>query len=57
MSINLYGMDRGALENLFVEQGLQAFRGRQIMKWMYHQGQREFAAMTDLPLRTREMAQ
>ena len=51
---NLYGFDRTQLENLFVEQGLQAFRGRQLMKWVYHQDQTDFAAMTDLPIRMRE---
>ena len=51
---NLYGFDRGQLEQLFVEQGLQAFRGRQLMKWVYHQGKTDFADMTDLPLRMRE---
>ncbi len=50
---NLYGLDRGQLEALFQELGLQAFRGRQIMKWAYHQGTIDFAAMTDLPLKTR----
>ena len=45
---NLYGLDRGQLELLFQEIGLQAFRGRQIMKWVYHQGITDFAAMTDL---------
>lgn len=52
--LNLYGLDRSALESLFVEHGLQAFRGRQLMKWVYHQGRTDFAAMTDLPLRTRK---
>ncbi|MEM7077907.1 MAG: 23S rRNA (adenine(2503)-C(2))-methyltransferase RlmN [Pseudomonadota bacterium] len=47
--INLYGLDRAGLEQLFVAQGLQAFRGRQLMKWVYHQGRTDFAAMTDLP--------
>lgn len=51
--INLYGLDRQGLEQLFVEQGLQAFRGRQIMKWAYHQGQVDFTTMTDLPKKTR----
>jgi 23S rRNA (adenine2503-C2)-methyltransferase len=51
---NLYGFDRAALEQLFVEQGLQAFRGRQLMKWVYHQDKTDFAAMTDLPLSMRE---
>ena len=47
---NLYGFDRAQLEQLFVEQGLQAFRGRQLMKWVYHQGKTNFTDMTDLPL-------
>ena len=51
---NLYGLDRTQLEALFVEQGLQSFRGRQIMKWAYHQNITDFAAMTDLPLKVRE---
>ena len=50
---NLYGLDRNQLETLFVEQGLQAFRGRQLMKWVYHQGRTDFSAMTDLPASTR----
>ena len=52
--INLYGLDRSALEALFVEQGQQAFRGRQLMKWVYHQGRTDFAAMTDLSLSMRQ---
>ena len=51
--LNLYGLDRGQLEQLFVDQGLQAFRGRQIMKWAYHQGLTDFMSMTDLPQKTR----
>ena len=52
--INLYGLDRLQLETLFKEQGLQAFRARQLMKWVYHQGRTDFAAMTDLPLSMRD---
>ncbi len=47
--INIYGLDRTQLEAMFLEQGLQAFRGRQLMKWVYHQGKTNFAEMTDLP--------
>lgn len=47
--LNLYGLDREQLQALFIEQGLQAFRGRQLMKWVYHQGLTDFDAMTDLP--------
>ena len=54
---NLYGLDRGELEALFQEIGLQAFRGRQVMKWVYHQGITDFSAMTDLPLKARQWLQ
>ncbi|MEM7101409.1 MAG: 23S rRNA (adenine(2503)-C(2))-methyltransferase RlmN [Pseudomonadota bacterium] len=52
--LNLYGQSRTQLEALFVEQGLQAFRGRQLMRWIYHLEQHDFQAMTDLPLWMRE---
>jgi len=52
--INLWGLDRAALEGMFVAQGLQAFRGRQLMKWMYHQERTDFTAMTDLPKTMRQ---
>ena len=55
--LNLYGLDRQKLEDLFIEQGLQAFRGRQLMKWVYHQGKTDFAAMTDLPKTMRQWLQ
>ena len=41
------------MEALFVEQGLQKFRGRQVMKWIYHRQQLEFSQMTDLPVTMR----
>ena len=52
--INLYGLTRSQLEELFVAQGLQSFRGRQLMKWIYHSGISDFSEMTDLPLVTRD---
>jgi 23S rRNA (adenine2503-C2)-methyltransferase len=51
---NLYGLDRGQLQLFFQDIGLQAFRGRQMMKWAYHQGITDFADMTDLPLTARQ---
>jgi len=51
--INLWGLDRNGLEEMFVGQGLQAFRGRQLMKWMYHQERQDFSGMTDLPISMR----
>lgn len=52
--LNLYGQSRSQLEALFVEHGLQEFRGRQLLKWIYHLEQHDFASMTDLPKTMRE---
>ena len=52
--VNLYGHTRDQLETMFVSQGQQAFRGRQLMKWIYHDGVTDFSAMTDLSLNTRK---
>ena len=52
--INLYGLPRGQLEELFVSIGLQRFRAGQLMKWIYHLGITDFSSMTDLPLVTRQ---
>ena len=53
--VNLYGHTRDQLEAMFVSQGQQSFRGRQLMKWIYHDGVTDFSAMTDLPLNTRKL--
>ncbi len=45
---NLLDFDRAALEAEFVAAGHQAFRARQVMKWIYHVGVTDFDAMTDL---------
>ena len=45
---NLFDYDRKGLEAAFQAAGHKAFRARQIMKWVYHRGVRDFAAMTDL---------
>ena len=52
--VNLYGHTRDQLEAMFVSQGQQTFRGRQLMKWIYHDAVTDFSAMTDLPLNTRK---
>jgi len=46
--VNLFSMDRSALEAFFVAGGEKAFRARQVMKWIYHRGELNFDAMTDL---------
>ncbi len=45
---NLFGYSRAQLENFVGELDGRPYRARQIMKWAYHQGVVDFAAMTDL---------
>lgn len=45
---NLFDYDRSALEAYFQAAGQRPFRARQVMKWAYHRGCLDFAAMTDL---------
>lgn len=45
---NLLDFDRAALEAEFVAAGHQAFRARQILKWIYHQGCTDFDLMLNL---------
>jgi len=46
--VNLLGMTRAQLESYFDELGEKKFRAQQVMKWMHHQGVRDFQAMTNL---------
>lgn len=50
---NLLDLDRTGLRQWFVAHGHSAFRADQMLKWIYHQQQTDFAAMTNLgkPLR------
>jgi 23S rRNA (adenine2503-C2)-methyltransferase len=54
LKTNLLGMDRAALEAFFERLGEKPFRARQIMKWIYHQGEHDFEVMTDLGKALRE---
>jgi len=45
--INLFGLDKAALEKLFVASGEQKFRAAQLMKWVYHQFQTDFSQFTN----------
>ena len=46
--INLLGMTRAQLESFFTEIGEKKFRAQQVMKWIHHQGVRDFQEMTNL---------
>ncbi|MBX3706493.1 MAG: 23S rRNA (adenine(2503)-C(2))-methyltransferase RlmN [Pseudomonadales bacterium] len=53
--VNLFSLDRDGLERFFAAHGEKPFRARQVMKWVYHAGVLDFAAMTDLSMRQREL--
>ncbi|HCK20942.1 MAG TPA: 23S rRNA (adenine(2503)-C(2))-methyltransferase RlmN, partial [Bacteroidetes bacterium] len=44
---------RQALEQWFTDQGLPAFRGRQVYEWLWKKHARSFSEMTNLPLELR----
>ena len=46
--VNLLGMTRAQLESFFTEIGEKKFRAQQVMKWIHHQGVRDFQDMTNL---------
>lgn len=48
MKQNLLDFDAQALAVYFTEMGEKPFRARQLMRWMYKEGESDFAAMTDI---------
>ncbi len=44
---NLFGLDRAALEAVFVANGEKKFRAAQLMKWIYHQFETDFSKFTN----------
>ena len=52
--VNLLGMTRAQLEAFFLEMGEKRFRAQQVMKWMHHQGVRDFSQMSNLGKALRE---
>lgn len=47
-TVNLFGLNRSRLERFVDELDDRPYRARQIMKWVYHRGVRDFEQMTDL---------
>lgn len=45
---NLLGLPQRDLEAYFTEIGEKPYHARQVMQWLYHRGETEFEAMTDL---------
>jgi 23S rRNA (adenine2503-C2)-methyltransferase len=48
MKQNLLDFDAHGLTNYFTEMGEKPFRARQLMRWIYREGESDFAAMTDI---------
>jgi 23S rRNA (adenine2503-C2)-methyltransferase len=46
--LDLAGLDRPALEEVFAAAGMPRFRARQVFRWIYTKNVTTFAAMTDL---------
>ena len=46
--INLLGLDRKAMQSLFLEWGHKPFHARQVLKWIHKHGVTDFVRMTDL---------
>lgn len=55
--INLLDFDEDGLRALFESIGEKPFRAQQLLKWIYHQGVTDFAAMTNLGLELRQKLQ
>jgi 23S rRNA (adenine2503-C2)-methyltransferase len=53
MAVNLLDFDQAKLARFFTELGEKPFRAKQMMRWMHHFGEADFAAMSDIakPLR------
>lgn len=48
MKQNLLDFDAHGLTGYFAEMGEKPFRAKQLMRWMYKEGESDFAAMTDI---------
>jgi 23S rRNA (adenine2503-C2)-methyltransferase len=54
---NLFNFDRQDLEAFFASLGEKTYRAAQVMKWIYHEGITDFAAMTNLSKKLRDKLQ
>ncbi|MDX1379913.1 MAG: 23S rRNA (adenine(2503)-C(2))-methyltransferase RlmN, partial [Xanthomonadales bacterium] len=55
--INLLDHDEAGLRAFFASIGEKPFRAQQVLKWIYHQGVTDFAAMTNLGVDLRQRLQ
>jgi len=52
--INILNLSPAELEQWMIDAGAQAYRGRQVSRWLYQRGAASFEQMTDLPAGLRE---
>ncbi len=52
--VNLFDFDKAELEAFFLSFGDKKFRAHQLLKWVYHEGELDFASMTNLSKACRE---
>lgn len=52
---NLFGFTLASLEEEMLRQGEKRYRARQLFEWIYGKGCRDFALMSDISQKTREM--
>ncbi|MGK2925821.1 MAG: 23S rRNA (adenine(2503)-C(2))-methyltransferase RlmN [Lysobacterales bacterium] len=57
LPVNLLDFDEQGLRAFFASIGEKPFRAQQLLKWIYHQGVTDFAAMTNLGLDLRQRLQ
>jgi len=57
LPLNLLDFDEQRLRAFFASIGEKPFRAQQLLKWIYHQGITDFAAMTNLGLDLRQQLQ
>ena len=54
VNINLFDLNQAAMRDYFTGMAEKPFRASQVMKWVYHQGVTDFAAMSNLSKTLRE---
>jgi 23S rRNA (adenine2503-C2)-methyltransferase len=54
MTVNLLDLDQPKLAAFFAELDEKPFRAKQLLRWMHHFGERDFAQMTDIARTLRE---
>ncbi len=54
MKQNLLNFDAHGLTTYFAEIGEKPFRAKQVMRWLYKEGESDFAAMTDIAVSLRD---